>query len=292
VGDRLGRTRSAIYVVVTVAPPVRRLGGAQVAQGANRPGREVKHVGSPAVSVTVVIPTFDEAANIDTVIRRVRAALPEARILIVDDASPDGTGDLVDRLGAELGRIDVLRRPSKSGLGSAYRDGFTRAMAEGAEILVQMDADLSHDPAALPALVSVVEHGADLAMGSRYVPGAKIIGWPPRRHRLSRWGNRYAAGMLGLAVNDATAGFRAYSAAALQRIDLSTVTAEGYGFQVEMTYRHVKGGGSVVEIPITFIDREHGVSKLSGGIVREALVMVTKLAVRDRLSLKRWRRSP
>jgi dolichol-phosphate mannosyltransferase len=243
------------------------------------------------VSVTVVIPTFNEAANIETVIRRVRAALPTASVLVVDDASPDGTADLVDSLGDELGRIDVLRRSAKSGLGSAYRDGFAQAMSDGADILVQMDADLSHDPAALPALVSAVEHGADLAMGSRYVPGAKITGWSSQRHWLSRWGNRYAAGMLGLAVNDATAGYRAYSALALQRIDLSTVTAEGYGFQVEMTYRHVKGGGSVVEIPITFVDREHGESKLSGGIVREALVMVTKLALRDALSLKRWRRA-
>jgi dolichol-phosphate mannosyltransferase len=247
-------------------------------------------VSSPTVSVTVVVPTYDEASNIETLLRRVRAALPDADVLIVDDGSPDGTADIVEGLASELGRIQVLRRPAKSGLGSAYREGFALAMARGALIIVQMDADLSHDPAALPALVSIVEHGVDLAMGSRYVPGARIVGWPARRHSLSRWGNRYAAGMLGLAVNDATAGYRAYSADALRRIDVAQVTAEGYGFQIEMTYRHVKGGGSVVEVPIIFVDREHGISKLSGGIVREALWLVTRLAVGDALTLKRWRR--
>lgn len=242
------------------------------------------------MSVTVVIPTFNEAGNIDTVVREVRSCLPEAHVLIVDDASPDGTADTAEALGRELGQVSVLRRPAKAGLGSAYRDGFRLAMEQGADILVQMDADLSHAPAALPALVSAVRHGVDLAMGSRYVPGAKILGWSGRRHWLSRWGNRYAAGMLGLAVNDATAGYRVYTAAALRRIDLSRVTADGYGFQVEMTYYHVKSGGSVAEIPITFVDRAHGTSKLSGGIVREAFILVTRMAIRDAFSLTRWRR--
>jgi dolichol-phosphate mannosyltransferase len=242
------------------------------------------------VSVTVVIPTFNEGANIDKLLREVRSFLPEAAILIVDDSSPDGTADQAEELGRELGQIEVLRRPMKAGLGSAYRDGFTKAMGQGADILVQMDADLSHAPSALPALVSAVRHGVDLAMGSRYVPGARILGWSGRRHWLSRWGNRYAAGMLGLAVNDATAGYRVYTADALRRIDLNRVHADGYGFQVEMTYYHVKGGGSVAEIPITFVDRAHGSSKLSGGIVREAFVLVTKMAIRDALVLTRWRR--
>ncbi|MGD9702089.1 MAG: polyprenol monophosphomannose synthase [Acidimicrobiia bacterium] len=238
----------------------------------------------------VVVPTYNEAPNIETVIRRIRAALPDAGVIVVDDDSPDGTADLVAKLGLELGGIEVIRRPGKGGLGSAYRDGFAAALAGGAAVVVQMDADLSHDPAMLPALVSAVEHGASLAMGSRYVPGGRIVGWPWRRRSLSRWGNRYAAGMLGLAVNDATSGFRAYDSAALGALDLPTIRADGYGFQIEMTHRLVRGGGSVVEIPIVFVDRTHGESKLSGGIVREALVLVARLAFRDLFNLRRWRR--
>ena len=238
----------------------------------------------------VVVPTYNEAANIETVIRRIRASVPAASIVVVDDASPDGTADLVEKLGLELGGVEVVRRLAKGGLGSAYRDGFATALAAGAPVIVQMDADLSHDPAALPALISAVEHGASLALGSRYVPGGRIVGWPWRRRWLSRWGNRYAAGMLGLAVNDATSGFRAYAAPALRGLDLSTIRADGYGFQIEMTHRLVRGGGSVVEIPITFVDREHGESKLSGGIVREALMLVAGLAFKDLFNLRRWRR--
>lgn len=238
----------------------------------------------------VVVPTFNEAGNIESVLRRIVAALPDAEVLVVDDASPDGTAAIAERVGAELGRIRVLRRPAKAGLASAYRDGFAEGVRLGAPVLVQIDADLSHDPDRLPALVSAVEHGVDLAMGSRYVPGGRIEGWPFRRRWLSRWGNRYAAGMLGLAVNDATSGFRAYSAAALPGLRLESLRAEGYGFQIEMTHRVVRGGGSIVEIPITFVDRAHGESKLSGGIVREALWLVTRVAVRDLLRPARWRR--
>ncbi len=239
----------------------------------------------------VVVPTYNEAGNIELLLRRVLAALPDAEVLVVDDASPDGTADLADKVAEDLGRITVLRRPAKSGLASAYRDGFAHGLAIGAPVLVQIDADLSHDPAKLPALVSAVEHGVDLALGSRYVPGGTIHGWPARRHFLSRWGNRYAAGMLGLAVNDATSGFRAYAAGALPGLHLDTLTADGYGFQVEMTHRLVRGGGSIVEIPITFADRERGHSKLSGGIVNEALWLVTRLAVKDLFRTSRWRRT-
>lgn len=238
----------------------------------------------------VVVPTFNEVDNIETVLRRIRAALPDAEVMVVDDSSEDGTAEVAGELGDELGGIRVHSRPAKSGLASAYRDGFAEGLRLGAPVLVQIDADLSHDPAVLPALVSAVEHGADLALGSRYVPGGRIAGWPFRRKWLSRWGNRYAAGMLGLAVNDATSGFRAYSADAIRRLDMSSLRAEGYGFQVEMTHRLVRSGGSIVEIPITFVDRAHGVSKLSGGIVREALLLVTRNAVRDLVSVGRWRR--
>ena len=231
--------------------------------------------------VTVVVPTFNEAGNIVRLCREVRLALPEADLLIIDDASPDGTADLAESLNESLGGISVVRRASKDGLGAAYRSGLRTAIDRGAEICVQMDADLSHDPAVLPALVANAEHGADLTIGSRYVPGGLTENWPRRRRMLSRWGNRYAAGVLGLAVNDATAGYRAYRSDALERMEFDTVAAEGYGFQVEMTYRLVRIGGKVVEFPITFRDRTAGVSKMSGGIVREALVIVIQLWVAD-----------
>jgi dolichol-phosphate mannosyltransferase len=244
------------------------------------------------VPVTVVIPTYDEADNIVDVLTRIREVLPHAQILVVDDASPDGTADLVDATAARLGGgIRVLRRGGKQGLGAAYRAGFTDAMAHGATICVQMDADLSHDPSDLPALVSPLDYGADATLGSRYVPGGVIVDWPMLRRWLSRWGNRYAAGMLGLAVNDATSGYRAYSAAALERMEYATVTADGYGFQVEMTYRLVRAGGRIVEIPITFRDRVHGESKLSYRIIGEAFRLVMRLAWRDLGVRRRWRRS-
>jgi glycosyltransferase involved in cell wall biosynthesis len=240
-----------------------------------------RSVGWSIVRATVVVPTFNEIDNIDRLLREVRAVAPEATILVVDDGSPDGTADRADALGAELGGITVLRRKEKNGLGHAYRAGLRRAIDDGAEICVQMDADLSHDPLVLPALIGNVEHGADLAIGSRYVPGGRTVNWPSRRRWLSRWGNRYAAGVLGLAINDVTAGYRAYSSAALERMEFEKVQAEGYGFQVEMTYRLVSAGGKVVEFPISFQDRTEGVSKMSGSIISEAFVLVAKLWFND-----------
>ena len=231
--------------------------------------------------VTVVVPTYNEADNIDTVIRAVRQVLPVATVLVVDDGSPDGTADLAEALGRELGHVEVVRRTTKDGLGAAYRAGLRHAIDQGAEICVQMDADLSHDPASLPALVAVVEYGADLAIGSRYVPGGITLNWPRRRRWVSRWGNRYAAGVLGLAINDATAGYRAYRTTILERMEFDSVTAEGYGFQIEMSYRIVRLGGKVVEFPITFRDRMEGVSKFDGSIVREAFGLVIRLWIAD-----------
>ena len=230
---------------------------------------------------TVVVPTYNEIGNIEQLLRSVRSVVPAARVLVVDDGSPDGTADLAESLGRELGNIDVLRRKEKNGLGHAYRAGLRRAIDDGAEICVQMDADLSHDPAVLPALLANVEHGADLAIGSRYVPGGRTVDWPPKRRWLSRWGNRYAAGVLGLAVNDATAGYRAYRSSALQHMEFETVRAEGYGFQVEMTYRLVSHLGKVVEFPISFRDRTAGESKMSGSIISEAFVLVARLWLSD-----------
>jgi dolichol-phosphate mannosyltransferase len=236
----------------------------------------------------VVLPTYQEAANIADVLRRVRAAVPDSSVLVVDDGSPDGTADLAEAMGAELGSISVLRRPGKAGLGSAYRAGFRRGLAEGFDVLVEMDADLSHDPAALPDLLRAVEEGVDLAIGSRYVPGGQIPKWAWHRRALSRWGNRYASFVLGLRVADATAGFRAYAATALSKIDLDRVRADGYGFQIEMAYAVRRNGGAIREVPITFRDRVRGTSKMSGRIVVEALLLVTWWGLRDRV-LKRGR---
>jgi dolichol-phosphate mannosyltransferase len=229
------------------------------------------------VHVVVVVPTFEEAANIDALCEAIRTALPDADVLIVDDNSPDGTAARARAAADRWGRIEVIVQAGKGGLGAAYRAGFRAALERGADICVQMDADLSHDATALPALVANVELGADLAIGSRYVPGGRTLDWPWQRRALSRWGNRYAAGVLGLAVNDATAGFRAYSADALRRLDFGSVRADGYGFQVEMTHRLVRIGGRIVEFPVTFRERVAGESKLSKRIVHEATLLVLRL---------------
>jgi dolichol-phosphate mannosyltransferase len=230
----------------------------------------------------IVLPTYEEAANVATVLRRLRAAVPAARILVVDDNSPDGTADLAEAVGAELGGIDVLRRAGKSGLGSAYRDGMRWGLDHGFEILVEMDADLSHDPADLPRLLAAIEDGGDLAVGSRYIPGGSIPAWSWSRRLLSKQGNRYAAILLHLPVTDATSGFRAYRATALADVGLDHVRADGYGFQIEMVYRVAGAGGTVVEVPIRFADRTQGKSKMSGKIVVEAFLLVTWWGLRDR----------
>jgi dolichol-phosphate mannosyltransferase len=231
----------------------------------------------------VVLPTYNEAENIVEVLERVRRALPGAKVLVVDDASPDGTADAAEAWGAANGGVEVLRRPGKSGLGSAYRAGFAWGLAAGFGVLVEMDSDLQHDPADLPALVAAVADGASLAIGSRYVPGGTVPNWPWSRRFISRAGNRYASFVLGMDVADSTAGFRAYAADALRAIDLDSVRADGYGFQVEMAYSVLENGGSIAEVPITFGDRQRGTSKMSLLIVVEALVLVTWWGLRDRV---------
>ena len=235
----------------------------------------------------IVVPTYQEAANIAAVLGRIRAVVPEADVLVVDDASPDGTAGLAEAAGEELGCINVLRRPAKSGLGSAYRAGFRWGLERSYEILVEMDADLSHDPGALPELLRAVADGADLALGSRYVPGGGIPRWTWYRRALSQWGNRYAAWALGLDIADATSGFRAYRAGTLRGLDLDSVRADGYGFQIEMAYRLVGAGGKVVEVPIQFADRTRGTSKMSSRIVIEALLLVSWWGVKERAERRR-----
>jgi len=240
-------------------------------------------LGSGAVRVLVVLPTYQEAANIVEVLRRVRVSLPGADVLVVDDSSPDGTADIAKASGEELGRIDVLVRPEKQGLGQAYRAGFRWGRERGYDVLIEMDSDLQHDPSALPSLVKGIEQGADLVIGSRYIPGGHIPEWSRGRAMLSRWGNRYAASMLAMDVHDATSGFRAYRASALDRFPLDTVRADGYGFQIEMAHQVVLTGGTVVEVPITFLDRQVGTSKMSSRIVVEALLLVTWWGIRQRV---------
>jgi glycosyltransferase involved in cell wall biosynthesis len=237
----------------------------------------------PSVRTLVVMPTYNEAETIVDVLTRVRTAVPDADVLVVDDGSPDGTAELAEKVGAELGSISVLRRAGKAGLGSAYRAGFARGQSEGYEVMVEMDSDLQHDPAALPELLAAVEHGADLVIGSRYVPGGSIPDWKLHRRLLSRLGNRYAGFVLGLEVRDATAGYRAYRASARAPIDLDRVIADGYGFQIEMAYVVARNGGRVVEVPIAFGERTRGTSKMSLRIPAEALILVTWWAIRDRI---------
>jgi dolichol-phosphate mannosyltransferase len=233
----------------------------------------------------VIAPTFLEAPNIEEFLRRLRAAAPTVSVLVVDDNSADGTADLAEAVGRELGQIEVLRRPSKAGLGSAYRAGFTVGIERGYEVLVQMDADLSHDPAVLPSLLARVEEGADLVVGSRYVPGGSIPHWPLFRRALSRYGNRYAGLVLGTPVRDATSGYRGYRADILKAIDYASTRATGYGIQIELAYRVWKLGGEIAEIPIVFTDRVRGNSKMTWRIAVEELTLVTWWGVRDR-----WRR--
>lgn len=238
----------------------------------------------------VIIPTFLEAENIDDVLRRVRRAAPQADVLVVDDSSPDGTADLARATGAEVGQVDVLVRPGKGGLGVAYRAGFEQGFEQGYDVLVQMDADLSHDPAALPDLLERIGGGADVAIGSRYTPGGNIPHWPMTRRMLSRIGNLYASTVLGVKIRDCTSGYRAYRATMLRRVEADATRATGYGFQVELAYRAHRLGASIVEVPITFNDRVRGESKMSWHIIGEAMSLVTWWGLRDRV-LRRRRRS-
>ncbi len=225
-----------------------------------------------------MVPTYNEAPNIERMLTMLRSVVPDVEILVVDDGSPDGTAGIVAGVATRLGSIHLLERAGKGGLGSAYRAGFAWGLERGFEALVEIDADFSHDPNTLPELLKAAENGADVVIGSRYVKDGKIPEWPWYRHLLSWGGNRYASVMLGLKVADSTAGFRVYRDTALSAMDYSSVQADGYGFQVEMTYRARLSGQKIVEVPISFIDREAGESKMSSAIVVEALGLVTRWA--------------
>lgn len=236
-----------------------------------------------------MIPTYDEAANVAEVLEKVRAAAPDVDILVVDDSSPDGTAAVARQAAEQLGQIDVLVRQKKEGLGNAYRHGFRVGMERGYERLVQMDADLSHDPLVIPRLLAGLDQGLEMVIGSRYIPGGAVPHWPWYRRALSRYGNRYACGVLGMDVNDTTSGFRAYRADVLKAIDVSTTRAKGYGFQIETAYRMWRHAAAVDEVPIIFTDRIRGYSKLSMSVAAEELLLVTWWGIRDRV-VARFRR--
>lgn len=241
----------------------------------------------------IVVPTYQEAENITRLLEAVRAAAPESEILVLDDDSPDGTGKLAEAAGADLGSVTVLHRPAKEGLGAAYREGFAWALDRDFDVVVQMDCDLSHDPAVVPELIRVVTDPSDpvdCAIGSRYVPGGSTPNWPAHRRLLSRYGNRYTAGVLGLGIHDVTSGFRAYRAEALRAIEPQTTRSSGYAFMSELARRMVRNGLRLREVPITFVDRAYGTSKMSVRIMAESLTLVTAWGLRERLQRLRRRR--
>jgi dolichol-phosphate mannosyltransferase len=225
----------------------------------------------------LVLPTYNEAENIEPIVRAARAQLREGdRILVVDDNSPDGTGQIADRLAGEIEGVEVLHRPGKQGLGRAYLAGFRRALDGGADLVLEMDSDFSHDPADLPRLIAAAQD-ADLVLGSRYVPGGSVIDWGLLRRLVSRGGSWYARRVLGVGVRDLTGGFKCFRRSVLESLDLESVHADGYGFQIELTYRAIKAGFNVVEIPIVFRDRRVGQSKMNARIALEAVWKVPAL---------------
>ncbi|MCE5289357.1 MAG: polyprenol monophosphomannose synthase [Nocardiaceae bacterium] len=230
----------------------------------------------PSDKTLVIIPTYNELENLPLIIGRLHAALPNVDVLVADDGSPDGTGELADKLAAadERGRIHVMHRTAKAGLGAAYIAGFKWGFERGYTILVEMDADGSHAPEQLHLLLEAVDEGADLALGSRYIKGGKTVNWPFSRQFISRGGNIYARIMLGVKIRDITGGFRAFRTTSLQQVDFDSIDAVGYGFQISMAFNFSQMGFTVVERPITFTEREIGESKMSGSIVKEAMLKV------------------
>jgi dolichol-phosphate mannosyltransferase len=226
----------------------------------------------------VCLPTYNERENLEPMLRALGDK--DVRVLVIDDNSPDGTGELADRLAAELGYVDVLHRESKEGLGPAYLAGFRRALTSEAELILEMDCDFSHDPDYVPRLIAAVDDGADLALGSRYVPGGGVRDWGLVRRFISAGGSFYARIILGVKVRDLTGGFKCYRRAVLETIDLDAVDSRGYAFQIETTYRTLRAGFKVVEVPITFADREVGGSKMSKAIVAEAIWKVPGLRLK------------
>jgi dolichol-phosphate mannosyltransferase len=236
---------------------------------------------APQQRVLVIIPTYNERENIELIADRVLAAVPKADLLVVDDGSPDGTGKLAEAMAEANPRVNVLHRSGKAGLGAAYIAGFDWGLDAGYDVLVEMDADGSHAPEQLPRLLAALAT-ADVVLGSRWVPGGAVVDWPRRRELLSRGASLYSRMALGIDVRDATGGYRAYRREVLEGIDYAAVASEGYCFQIDLAWRALRGGYRLVEVPITFADRQRGESKMSGSIVREALWRVTEWGVAHR----------
>lgn len=230
----------------------------------------------------VLLPTYNEIDNLRRVMTRIRTSVPDADVLVLDDDSPDGTGKLADELAAQDSAIHVLHRTSKEGLGAAYLAGFGWGLERGYDLLIEIDADGSHPAELLPAMLAQAADGADLVIGSRYVPGGAVVNWPLHRQLLSRVGNQYVRVLLGMPVRDATAGFRVYRADALQQLALDTVQSHGYCFQTDLTWRAARAGMDIREVPITFTEREFGDSKMSGDVVRESMRSITGWGLRHR----------
>lgn len=238
----------------------------------------------PSRRTLVIIPTYNERENLPLIIARVRKARPDVHILVVDDGSPDGTGQLADEMAAaEPDHIQVMHRTAKDGLGAAYLAAFSWGLERGYNILVEMDADGSHAPEQLYRLLDAIDNGADVAIGSRYVDGGTVRNWPYRRLVLSKTANTYARVLLGVDIHDITAGYRAYRREVLEKLDLTTVESKGYCFQVDLTWRAINNGFTVAEVPITFSERELGVSKMSGSNIREAMVKVAQWGIGGRV---------
>lgn len=239
--------------------------------------------GATEPKVLVIIPTYNEKESLPITLGRLRAAVPEAHVLVADDGSPDGTGKIADDLAAKDSNVNVMHREAKQGLGAAYLAGFAWGLERGFDIIVEMDADGSHQPEQLPLILEEMRaKNADLVLGSRWVPGGSVVNWPTSRKVISRVGNIYVKIMLGLGLGDATGGFRAYSSGMLRELNLDSVESQGYCFQVDMARRVVDAGGTVREVPITFVERELGQSKMSGNIVREALWRTTVWGLQKR----------
>ena len=238
----------------------------------------------------MVIPTYDESENIEWIVKRLRAAQPGVDVMIVDDNSPDGTGEIADRLASEDDAVSVVHRTDKAGLGAAYLHGFDVALKAGYDVIGEMDADGSHQPEQLERLLEAL-HTADLVIGSRYVPGGSVVNWPLRRLLLSRGGNLYVRLLLGIKVKDATAGYRLFRRTTLEAIDLGSVRSTGYVFQTDLAYRTVTRGLRVAEVPIEFIERERGDSKMSGQVASESLKLITRWGLSERRAQVRRARS-
>src|SRR5215469_16698377 len=238
--------------------------------------------GAATSRVIIVLPTYNERQNLEIIVGRVRESVPDADLLVVDDNSPDGTGDLADKLAETDRHVQVMHRTEKAGLGRAYVAGFSWALERGYDVIVQMDADGSHRPEDLPRLLAALD-SADAVIGSRYVPGGTVVNWPKSREFLSRGANIYNRVLLGIGIKDATGGFRVYRSSTLRRLDLNNIESAGYCFQIDMTLRVLQAGLKLTEVPITFVERERGASKMSSAVIREAFFRVAQWGITARL---------